>query len=95
MAEETGGHCVTTAAWRSTGSDESCIGDLLEQQFLYVIEATLIDSLSEKLARRLCEVLFQLGHVDIVDEEDLSRVGHLGSQQILTLQVEVTFEGVL
>lgn len=95
MAEKTGGHSVTTTTGRSASSDELGILDLLEQELLNIVETTLINGLSEKLTRRLGAVSFELRHVNIINEEDLFGVGHFGSQKILTLLFEVTFEGVL
>ena len=95
MAEETRGNSVTTTSGRSASSDESGIFNILEEKLLNVVETTLIDSLSEQLARRLCKVGLKLRHVDIINKEDLLGVEVFGSEQILTLEVKVTFKGIL
>ena len=43
---------------------------MFEEKLVNIIEATLIDDLSEKLTRRLGEVTIELGHVHVIDEKD-------------------------
>lgn len=94
MSEETWADSIPATAWWSTGADNSGILDLLEDQLLGVVEASLIDGLTEQLARRLGTESIELRHVHVVDEED-----HLltawWSKKSLSLGLEVALKGIL
>ena len=42
---------------------------MLEEELIDIVVATLIDNLSQKLARRLGEVTIELRHIHVIDEE--------------------------
>lgn len=94
VSEKTGGYGVPTSSWRSASTHEASVFDLFEDKFLGVVETRRVNSLPQKLARRLGAIAIELGHVYIVDEED-----HLltsgWSQEGLSLGLKVALESVL
>jgi hypothetical protein len=75
--------------------DELGVMHILEEQLLDVPETSLIDGLSQELARRLREVGLQLRHVHVINKEDLAATKDLWCKLVLTLLIKVTLEGVL
>jgi hypothetical protein len=70
MSEKSGRDLVSTSAWWCACSYEDAIRYFHKEEFFEVVEASLIDDLSKELVGRLCSVLLEGGHVDIIDKED-------------------------
>lgn len=70
MSEQSWGDGITATTWWGTSRHEFGVLNVLKDELLGVIEATLIDGLSKEFARGLREVSIELRHVDIIDEED-------------------------
>ena len=69
MPHEPIGDRFPPAAWWRARRDKLAILDLHEHDLLQLEEAALVDHLAEQLDRRLRQVLVELRHVDIVDED--------------------------
>lgn len=61
-----------TTTWRTHGANEHSVDELTEWMLVVsqVIPSTLIQHLAKNLDRRLSTVLFDLGHVQVIDEND-------------------------
>lgn len=85
LAEETGGHGVSSSRGWGAGRSEDTVLHIHELQFLQIIETAVIDDLSQQFNGGLGAVGLQYGHVDIIDEDHHFSTGGWTNQIFLLL----------
>lgn len=66
---------------------------MLEEELVHIVVATLINDLSQELARRLRSVSIKLWHVDVIDEE-YHLLASFRLKHVLSQSIEVTLNGI-
>ena len=94
MAKKPRGDRVSAAARRTHRRRELHVDELSHRELGPIVPSLVIHKLTEELDGRLRAVLLQLGHVQIVDEDD-GALADRRSEDTLTSLVELRVDDVL
>lgn len=90
MPHKSGIQFIPASTRRRATANQISLDDLFPEQFMPIIETSVIYKMSKQLDSRLCSFLFQLRQVNVVNKHNISLVGP-SSKQCFTFLVQLWF----